>query len=87
MEGLRKEGIKEPGLPQRQAISRCGSSGTIPGIGSEWWGSDPADDAESGLVRLVHGVPDRRNRIEALGNAWVPQVAKTAWNHLTRGLK
>lgn len=32
-------------------------------------------ECEPGLVRLVHGIPDRTHRLEALGNAIVPQVA------------
>ena len=31
---------------------------------------------EPGVVRMVHGVPDRVDRIKALGNAVVPQVAE-----------
>lgn len=49
---------------------------------TKWWDADPADDAESGLVRLVYGVPNRRNRIEALGNSWIPAVASKAWETL-----
>ena len=38
--------------------------------------------AEPGLVRMVHGVPNRVDRIRALGNAQVPRVAATAWEVL-----
>jgi DNA (cytosine-5)-methyltransferase 1 len=38
--------------------------------------------AEPGLVRMVHGVPHRVDRIKALGNAQVPRVAATAWTVL-----
>lgn len=37
---------------------------------------------ESGLVRMVHGVPDRLDRIYCLGNAQVPRVAAAAWQLL-----
>ena len=35
--------------------------------------------------RVAHGLPDRCNRLKGLGNAWVPAVAATAWDILTRG--
>ena len=37
---------------------------------------------ESDLVRVVHGVPYRMDRIKALGNGQVPRVAATAWRIL-----
>lgn len=38
----------------------------------------------SRLVRDVHGVPARVDRVRALGNAVVPAQAALAWNELTR---
>lgn len=38
------------------------------------------------LVRMVHGVSRRMERIEGLGDAQIPRVVQTAWRHLTRGL-
>lgn len=46
------------------------------------WRRDPADDAESGLGRMVNGVAYRVDRIKAIGNGQVSCVAATAWNIL-----
>ncbi len=46
------------------------------------WRRDPADDAESGLGRMVNGVAYRVDRIKAIGNGQVSCVAATAWNLL-----
>jgi DNA (cytosine-5)-methyltransferase 1 len=43
------------------------------------WGSDPADDAESGVGRMANGVAYRVDRLKAIGNGQVPLVAATAW--------
>lgn len=43
-----------------------------------WW------DVEPGLVRVVHGVANRVDRIRALGNGQVPAVAAGAWRTLAR---
>lgn len=75
MEGMRSEGKQESDLQKGQKLSGCDNNRIIP----HWWDRDPADDVESRLVRLVYGVPNRRERIEALGNAWVPAVAANAW--------
>jgi DNA (cytosine-5)-methyltransferase 1 len=40
------------------------------------WGADPADDPQSGVGRVAHGVPNRVDRLRGLGNAVVPQVAE-----------
>jgi DNA (cytosine-5)-methyltransferase 1 len=38
-----------------------------------WWSSEPR------LDRVAHGVPNRVERLKALGNAQVPGVVKKAW--------
>lgn len=43
---------------------------------SGWWSVEP------GLVRMVHGVAHRTDRIKALGNGQVPAVAAAAWKIL-----
>ena len=50
------------------------------GAGGNIWGTEPP------LVRLVHGFPGGGERINALGNAWVPAVACTAWTILTKDM-
>ena len=48
-----------------------------------WWGSDPADNPESGLGRMAYGMANRVDRLKAIGNGQVPLVAATAWQILT----
>lgn len=48
-----------------------------------WWQSDPADDLESGMGRVAHGVVSRVDRLKALGNGQVPAVVRRAWEALT----
>jgi len=43
-----------------------------------WW------DVEPGLVRVVHGVAHRVDRIRAIGNGQVPAVVAGAWETLRR---
>lgn len=45
-----------------------------------WWAEWP------GVERIAKGVPDRVNRLKALGNAQVPLVAASAWSLLTEDL-
>jgi DNA (cytosine-5)-methyltransferase 1 len=49
---------------------------------SAWWGQDPADSSKSRLGRMAHGVANRNNRLKAIGNGQVPQVAALAWKLL-----
>jgi DNA (cytosine-5)-methyltransferase 1 len=42
-----------------------------------WWATEP------GVVRVVHGLANRVDRISALGNGQVPAVARLAWETLT----
>ena len=51
---------------------------------SAWWGHDPADQAESRMGRMAHGVAARMDRLKALGNGQVPAVAALAWRMLSQ---
>jgi len=46
---------------------------TVSGTG---WKTDPADDPQSGMGRVVDGLPRRVDRLRGLGNAVVPQVVE-----------
>lgn len=62
------EGQQLP-LREKKKITATGSSC--------WWAVEP------NVGRVVHGLANRKHRIKALGNGWVPQVASTAWEILT----
>jgi DNA (cytosine-5)-methyltransferase 1 len=66
VEGNGAAGQQVAGVPPGTEISRRDCTGTG---ASEW-------PAESGLVRMAHGVSDRVDRIKGLGNAVVPAVAE-----------
>ena len=60
-----------PGEPPRPGAVR---------IGLGPWGAEP------GLDRVVNGVADRVDRLEAVGNGQIPLVAATAFRVLSQGL-
>lgn len=41
-----------------------------------WWAAEPD------VGRVVYGLANRVDRIRALGNGWIPQVASVAWRRL-----
>jgi len=53
----------------REAVEDCGSE--------EWWKAEP-----DGVPRVASGIPARIDRLKALGNGQVPQVAALAWKIL-----
>jgi DNA (cytosine-5)-methyltransferase 1 len=74
---------------QGEQLSRPAPTPAVPGGRSpRWWRADPADVApspasQSNVGRVADGVADRKHRLKALGNGWVPQVACLAWRHLS----
>ena len=44
--------------------------------GKQWWATEPD------VVRMVHGVASRLDRLKGLGNGQVPAVVKLAWDTL-----
>jgi hypothetical protein len=66
-----------------EALCEKSQSGHGPGdicppfqANSAWWSTEPR------LGRVAHGVAHRVDRIKAIGNGQVPQVAALAWNVL-----
>jgi DNA (cytosine-5)-methyltransferase 1 len=68
----------QPGLQGREAPEDQRGTMFERGHICEWWATEP------GLVRMVHGVAHRVDRIRAIGNGQVPAVARLAWETLTR---
>lgn len=58
--------------------SKSRSTQRIGGCGSEWswWGVEPE------LGRVAHGVAHRVDRLKAIGNGQVPEVARSAFKYL-----
>ena len=71
-----QEAIGRHYIPDSDGIGRFGRAGqSRPGGRRElenrnWWAVEP------GVGRVVHGLPNRVDRVRALGNAVVPQVAE-----------
>lgn len=71
---------RQPSGLNRQAQVQFGRSCT-------WWDRDPADQDgafESQLGRVADGVPNRVDRLKAIGNGQVPLVAATTFKLLKR---
>jgi len=49
-----------------------------------WWRQDPAEQAESGVGRVVNGVAFGMDRLKRIGNGQVPAVARLAWEILNK---
>jgi DNA (cytosine-5)-methyltransferase 1 len=50
-----------------------------------WWAREPGETprtTERGLGRVADGVASRVDRLKAIGNGQVPEVARTAWEKL-----
>ena len=60
--------------------SGCGNMGWPPGP-QQNWRSFP-DNLKPAICRVANGVPHRVDRLKALGNGVVPQVAALAWRTL-----
>jgi DNA (cytosine-5)-methyltransferase 1 len=71
--------IVRAGLPLAEREALCGTERRDEGRAASecsWWSAEPD------VVRMVHGVSARVDRIKVLGNAQVPAVAALAWRIL-----
>ena len=76
-ESTSKASRKSNAMADTDSTQRKGNSSTVrisekhtDISSSSWWKSEP------NVGRVAHGVPNRVDRLKALGNAVVPQVAK-----------
>lgn len=67
---------------EQHAAAESDRSGSSSRRAVSWWLRDPADAIESGVGRVAYGVADRVDRLTALGNGQVSEVARTAWETL-----
>lgn len=82
--------------------SRCKNGGKFYKSGSEtgprigrdnkigWWDIDPANlprESESYVGRVVDGLPNRVDRVKAIGNGQIPRVVQVVWNLLSEVIK
>lgn len=58
---------------QRRWISNCGQESIS---GWEYWAAEP------GVGRVANGIPDRMDRIRAIGNAVVPQIVEVIGRYI-----
>lgn len=69
------EGPPQQGRVERTEWGRAGNGGSPP---RDWWAAEP------GMGRVADGVPDRVDRLRALGNGVVPVVAARAFTELAQ---
>ena len=78
IEGLAlSSGAKVPDPDQKRLEDGGPELGSRDVAGQDWWAIEPR------LGRVAHGVADRVDRLEAIGNGQVPNVAAKAWQLLT----
>jgi len=79
------DGVKEDANARRQRLPVSGAQphgahgreARRSSAADNWWTTEPD------VVRMVHGVPRRMERIRCLGNSQVPEVAALAWETLS----
>jgi DNA (cytosine-5)-methyltransferase 1 len=69
------------GLAERQGECCDDGEELSATIRNDWWNVEP------GMVRVVHGLANRVDRIKCLGNGQVPAVAALAWKTLIKRLE
>jgi len=74
-----EEKVSNPNGTQFQGNQRSIGIGSehANACGTSWW------EAEPNVGRVVDGVASRMDRLKAIGNGQVPEVARTAWEELS----
>jgi DNA (cytosine-5)-methyltransferase 1 len=63
-----------------------GNRSTIPSMGGKWWEREPESTprtTQPELGGVAYGVADRMDRLKAIGNGQVSEVARRAWELLS----
>lgn len=68
----------EPRLAKRESKPKDDGSQQPPSVRASWWTFEP------GLGRVADGVPNRMERLRAIGNGQVPAVVRIAWLYLNQ---
>lgn len=72
-----REGIQRPDTPCDEADSRNSTTARFRTTPNPWWGAEP------GMDRVVHGFPNRVDRVSSIGDSQVPAVARLAFKMLS----
>jgi len=77
---------REIGLSGKATNGKLGGNrSTITSMGGKWWEREPKSTTRTTQPELggvAHGVAARVDRLKAIGNGQVPEVARTAWKLL-----